>query len=57
MAKKKTTKKEAKWVPICKIASAYDFNEETGMYEQSMSPIELFQNDQTKEIVAKVIPT
>lgn len=47
---KSKSKPKPKWVPICKIASAYDFDEEKGIYVESMNKVELQQEVHTKTI-------
>ncbi len=51
----KKTEKKDDWVPICRIAGAYDFDEKMGKYLDSQNTVELQQNPETKVIRAIVV--
>lgn len=52
---KSKSKPKSKWVPICKIGSAYDFDEDKGLYSESMSKIEIQQEVHTKVVRAIIV--
>ena len=54
-ARKSKSKPKPKWVPICKIGSAYDFDEDRDIYSESMSKIEIQQEVHSKVVRAVII--
>jgi len=52
---KSKSKPKPKWVPICKIGGAYDFDEKTGLYSESMNKIEIQQEIHSKVVRAVII--